>query len=432
MIILKILYLLLLNLHLVVGENCSSASSCNECRLLDDSCYWCGGLASENSITGCLRFNTDKIAELLCPKQWAHSKDTCSAYENKDSLNLIKSALLSNLNYKDKLPDLLNNYLDGYTSSSGNDYKSGLENKDISSPFQLLKTESNNGSDLKNLLHKLLLLKLLRKMKNKGNVLSEEEKNLLNRLSDKSELNSVLKAHPTTTTTTTSTTTVAKEEENGKKKDELSELLKLLRYEAEKRLHSASAEQQLELEGALSQERQRHAKTSAAVTGVMTSVEPTAAVTKPTNSTQMQVDKAISTSKSIGTAQNRNEKVSIKYEEKGEETLGELAKSKIIVKHLNESVRTKLVTTARSLTEVFKPVSRHDSYCKLFDVHDLCNSDHNCTWCNTLDTCIYRSKNSYKSCVKNVENMVDDEYGMSSFYFQITLPCYYGFYRFAI
>merc|ERR1712013_7432 len=74
-------------LQMSLADNCSSARSCSECMAADTqekACYWCKSLVTNEQRSGCLRFKTDEIANLLCPAQWVHIRDMCPAIEGDD------------------------------------------------------------------------------------------------------------------------------------------------------------------------------------------------------------------------------------------------------------------------------------------------------------------------------------------------------------
>ena len=418
MLLLKVL--LLLNLHVVLGENCSSATSCSECVLLDDACYWCSALATETSISGCLRFNTDKIAELLCPSKWVQNKKMCTVDENNESLNLLKLPELSTKKSGSDFSELATNYFNNV------DYPNDSV-EDSSKHFQLPSNESK-GSELKDLLHKLLILKLLHKIKNKESGLTEEERKLIYTLSDKTNFS----AKPTTTATTAAAAAAATTEEPIRKTNELAELLMILRNEAERRLrgnnlHQTESENGVnnkidnlanklknEVESIDAKTTEKEEEKSAVIPIVTTELVPISKVNKSLASIKQNTDGNIITTTETNVIKGYNhiEKVNVKYEEKNEESLEELVKEKTR-QHFNNSLKSTIKTMLKTMRTTLKSATHTKvvTYCKLFEENTLCNSDHNCTWCNTLDTCIHRNNDDYKNCVKNMEQLVDDQYG---------------------
>merc|ERR1712168_691539 len=126
-------------LHITFADNCSSAKSCSECVSLDryeKTCYWCRSLITDTRRSGCLRFKTDEIANLLCPEQWGHITDKCPVHNAEDEIDM-------------KVHDILTQ----------------LESGNRHSMLSSSSSANLDPADLKDLLHKLLILKLLRKMK---------------------------------------------------------------------------------------------------------------------------------------------------------------------------------------------------------------------------------------------------------------------------
>lgn len=354
--LLKILLLICLPLEIKSLVDCSFGSaSCETCMIAYPTCFWC---ASNSYGDGkCLEYRGGESMQQACSDGWPFYNNNCRNHMKKDVADSSDSTsklsellgLLTDLK-KQKSEKLRENVL----ISSNEDEKS-------------TDTDSASSEELQELLHKLLLLKLLRKWKNEGSSsLSESDRKIIAEYTNTNG-NKEIK-----TTTTASPTTAVNME--------LNKLLSLLKEEKEKSSTTDKIQSSITLD----------TKTTEAST------------------TSEKI-------KSPATLSNHVEASSIDYEEAKEESLLGLAKnSKVITEKvfsnsttIKESTIEKnypKTTTATSSTTVLA-----SDYCELYESTKYCNNDNNCTWCNTQDICIHRNDDDYKSCAK--VQRLDDEFG---------------------
>ena len=355
--LLKVLLLLCLPLEIKSLVDCSLGSaSCETCMIAYPTCFWC---ASDSYGDGkCLEYRGEESMQRACSNGWPFYNNNCRNHMKKDVADSSDSTsklsellgLLTHLK-KQKSEKLSENVL-----VSGNEDEKSTD------------TDSASSEELQELLHKLLLLKLLRKWKNEGSsALSESDRKII---AEYTNTNGNIEIKTTTTASPTKVVNM-----------ELNKLLSLLKEEKEK--------------GSITDK----VKSSIAL--------------------DIKTTEASTTSEKINkprpTLSNHVEASSIDYEEAKEESLLDLTKNSKVVTEKNFSNSTTIkestiqkiypnTTTAAPSTTVLA-----SDYCELYESTKYCNNDNNCTWCNTQDICIHRNDDDYKSCAK--VQRLDDEFG---------------------
>ena len=335
----------------VTSALCSGQFNCGDCAAYKD-CYWC------TTSGKCEEYYGEKFANIICPNKWVQHDSLCPS--NTDS-NQGEAQLLNLLaKMKQKNSPSLESLLGAGSPSQLNAGSSGT-----------------SSQELKDLLHKLLLLKLLRKIKVQGTgSLTEQETSLLSKLSS-------FHQQPAITTTTTT-----------KAPDMTNEIQKLLNL-----LHNHSTAGG---EGQTKKPSVHPAKPVPTVantknTNVSSPTETTAAMkVKPTDGSNITTESVLSLLKKID-----EQNAGVEYHENKPASLGKPDESAKMMKPTTAA--TSKSTTPKSTTPV--------NFCKLYEETSLCNSDHNCTWCNTRDVCIRRSGIDYKGCVDSKDRMKDKEFG---------------------
>ena len=347
-----LMFTLMVALHLLLVETKSDCStggnSCSRCLEIP-SCYWCGSATAEP----CRKYYGGEIAQNECFDDWYQGN--CPIDRNNEAKKKL-----------DQMLDILSGLKK--SSSEKNEYAalSSEQTEDAPNPLdnlfpQIEEKKEKSNADLKELLHKLLLLKLLKKVKIGDSTLTDEDKLLLSKLTGR-----IAKA---TTTKAPLTADV---------NNELSELLALLNHEKATKGTTVATISSM----------QKEIKTTI-ITRTSKSVS-----TKPTPQATTK----------IATIPNHVEEVAINYEEHNIETLPAVT-----------AKTTANITTTTKAEES----EENTSYCGLYEETSYCNLDHNCTWCNTLDNCIQRVDKDYQKCVENKEKVLDQEYGMDFVYVYI-------------
>ena len=343
-------------------SSCSNHFTCGNCAAYKD-CYWCP------STNKCEDYYGEKFANLICPGKWIQHDSLCSEKNNKNGADSALFKLLSsNLNQANN-ENPLQLLLSGNPASS---------------------SQSGGGSassqELKDLLHKLLLLKLLRKIKAEGTgSLTAEESKMLSQLSSYRQQGN----HNKVATTTTSTTTTKTPDMS----NEIKQLLSILGKSQQEATTSIPKTTTLSVANKIAT-RSKVAITPLKVTNAP---EPQSA-----NETVMSLLKKID-EQNAGVEYQENQPV---------ESLGGPDKnSKALSKPTTSTTKTSTVLTTTSTSFSKSNGYTGTNYCKLYEETELCNSDHNCTWCNTKDICIRRSDNDYQGCVAAKDNLKDKEFG---------------------
>ena len=382
---LLILLVVCVNFNLSSATSCSTHFTCGNCAAYKD-CYWCP------STTKCEDYYGEKFANLICPGKWVQHDSLCPNTRHNVAGDSSADSALFNL-------------LRGASSNEASN----------ETPIESLLGGDNTGStetssqELKDLLHKLLLLKLLRKIKAQGtDSLTAQETKMLSQLAAFRQQGKI--ATPTTTTTTTK----APQSMN----NEINQLLSILA--AGKQVKATNAPEVLP---GVSNITQKQIK---------------APITKPTKAaietvpTALPVLKGSNKSETVMTLLKKidAQNAGVEYQERPVESL-----SGPDVKHPSKSsppptpanARAETTKSPAQSTDGGKTTMREPShqntysgynYCKLYEEIDLCNSDRNCTWCNTKDVCIRRSDTDYQGCVAAKDNLKDKEFGM------LTVNCF--------
>lgn len=355
--LLKILLLICLPLEIKSSVDCSLGSaSCETCMIAYPTCFWC---ASNSYGDGkCLEYRGEELMQRACSDGWPFYNNNCQNHMKKDVADSSDST--------SKLSELL-----GLLTDLKKQKSEKLSEKVLvpsNNQEKSIDTDSASNEELQELLHKLLLLKLLRKWKNEGSsALSESDRKIIAEYTNTNG-NKAIK----TTTTASPTKTVNME---------LNKLLSLLKEEKEK--------------GSV---------TDKVKSSITTDIKTTEAST-----TSEKVNKP------PPTLSNHVEASSIDYEETKEESLLDLIKNPKVVtnKIVSNSTAIKESTIEKkypNTTTVTLPTTvLVGDFCELYESTKYCNNDNNCTWCNTQDICIHRNNNEYKSCAK--VQRLDDEFG---------------------
>jgi len=349
MIILLFLVLSCFPLFISTASKCSLYDSCQACFSGYPTCIWCAtsGAGSCVSYYG----NQYEICNngLKCPKE-------VTVNEYSGLADIISKLKLNNI-------------------------KSSSSQEALQSSYTSTAETSASSSELKDLLHKLLLLKLLRKVKSEGSAsLSDEDRKLL------AEYSSSLIS---TTTTTTTTTPIPNNEDVN---IELTKLLALLKSETDQKAKSV-------LSNYINP----------------TTLKRLIKTTQKSLSTQKTVESAnsVNTTESVR-VNNRIESGRVNYEEEQE-----LNNFKPLLHHnKNISSVSKTLTVPAVVTYSSTSLKKSspvlptvgENYCSLYEKTDLCNSDNNCTWCNTKENCIARHNEEYHDCVN--KKRLDEKFGL--------------------
>lgn len=334
-----LIFLFVLGLHVFgvqASVDCSiGSSSCSSCILAGPDCYWCESETEKK----CQPYINVELAQLFCPGRWTHRQCSDTASKNTDNTSKL-----------DKMLELLHEL-----KSSQKEKSSSSDEKDAQSLPDVIKSRNDlassdkregpaSNADLKDLLHKLILLKLLRKVKNEGiSSLSKEDKLLFNQYTQQN----ILPA-------TKASATVANVN------NEVSQLLQLL-----------------------DSKDRKPSKLITVKSTRSTFVKPVVVTTNAVAATNKK--------SKLKTLENHVEAVSIYYNEKEEETLDTIGHKR--------NTTTKNVGHPRNTTTQKSKKLNHHHYCGLYEGTAICNKDNNCTWCNTLTKCMQRSDESYDACV---------------------------------
>jgi len=336
---------------------CSSQFSCGGCAEYKD-CYWC------SSSGKCEEYYGEKFANIICPNKWVQHDSLCpvNAGGSQGESELLSLLAKVKQNNSPSLESLLG----------------------AGSPRQ--NSGGTSSQELKDLLHKLLLLKLLRKIKAQGTgSLTAQETSLLSKLSSFHQQQ--------VASTTTTTTTKAPDMTN-----EIKKLLSLLQN------HSSTGGGEGETNVPPTQvptpTNNKNTNSSAGISP--RNITTTAVKVKPTAPT----DNNATTESILSLLKKIDEQnAGVEYHENKPASLGkpdDSAKSKAVAAASTTALPSK-TTRAKTSPSV--------NFCKLYEETILCNSDHNCTWCNTRDVCIGRSGLDYKGCVDAKDGMKDKEFG---------------------
>lgn len=342
-----LIFLFVLGLHVFgvqASVDCSiGSSSCSSCILAGPDCYWCESETEKK----CQPYINVELAQLFCPGRWTHRQCSDTASKNTDNTSKL-----------DKMLELLHEL-----KSSQKEKSSSSDEKDAQSLPDVIKSRNDlassdkregpaSNADLKDLLHKLILLKLLRKVKNEGiSSLSKEDKLLFNQYTQQN----ILPA-------TKASATVANVN------NEVSQLLQLL-----------------------DSKDRKPSKLITVKSTRSTFVKPVVVTTNAVAATNKK--------SKLKTLENHVEAVSIYYNEKEEETLDTIGHKR--------NTTTKNVGHPRNTTTQKSKKLNHHHYCGLYEGTAICNKDNNCTWCNTLTKCMQRSDESYDACVHSKDYDVD-------------------------
>ena len=362
----KILLYKIILLACFVGcssSTCASYYTCDTCAAYK-GCYWC------STSSKCEDYYGEKFADIICPNKWIQHDSLCPTNINNNG-GAGDSDLLKLLTNGGQPP--LNSLLSGGDNTLA----------------QTQQTSQGNSQELKDLLHKLLLLKLLRKIKAEGtSSLTPQETKLLSQITNVGQQQQVV----TTTTTTTQSPNM---------KNEIKKLLNILQKQTNNKVEGENNKVATTVKPEASKAPQN-------VTSVTPSVPATQkplitdSKEKSTNETVMSLLKKID-----------EQNAGVEYQENKPESIGKpVAKTTPVAKVTKAAVAKNNIGM---------------NFCKLYEETGLCNSDHNCTWCNTKDVCIRRSDTDYKGCVAAKDRMTDKEFGKFlgglsthfSFYFKL-------------
>ena len=369
------------NISVTSTSSCTNHFTCGNCAVYKD-CYWCP------STNKCEDYYGEKFANLICPSKWIQHDSLCpeNAARNNNGANSALFNLLNGNTNQAPLQSLLTSNSASSTSQSGGSGASSQE--------------------LKDLLHKLLLLKLLRKIKAEGtSSLTAEESKMLSQLSSYRQQQQQQQQQVVATTTTTTTTKMPD------MTNEIKQLLNLLgksKHEGvvtTSKPAAASVTEKMVVPNTTSSNKANNIKNKASTTS-----PPQTVINNPKPQQMTSNETVMSLLKKID-----EQNAGVEYQEhQPVESLGN--------PHGNGKVTVKPTTNKKLPTAVLTPSPSASSnsggssysgtnYCKLYEEVDLCNADHNCTWCNTQDVCIRRSDTDYQGCVAAKDNLKDKEFG---------------------
>lgn len=344
-------------MHLWNGVDCACSDhySCETCAAYE-ACYWC------SSSMKCEDYYEEKFSDIICPKKWVQHQSLCPASRNQQGLNF---------------------------QSNASPVETLLGNNGVKQSENYLRHGENN-EDLKDLLRKLLLLKLLRKIKSVGtSSLSSQETEMLNQLTNLRNGGVSVDPMPALTTTTTTTTTKATDISS-----EIKKLLSILQRNSNEK-ESVVATTALTM---TSTKKKVTSKITGSIDNKTTTVLPFVNITSEKAKGKELLNGSLFLKKT------NEQNAGVIYEEKKPLSLNKpTSKTSLATKLAVKSNTAKMNTV--------KP-SKLINFCTIYEDIGVCNSDHNCTWCNTRDTCIRRSDNEYKGCVDASVNMKDDKYGL--------------------
>lgn len=340
-----LLFLSCFPLFISTSTKCSLYDSCQACFTEYPTCIWCATSGAGS-----------------CVSYYGNQYEICN--------NGLKCPKEVTVNEYSGLADII-------SKLKSNNIKSSSSREALKSSYTSTAETSASSSELKDLLHKLLLLKLLRKVKSEGSAsLSDEDRKLL------AEYSSSLIS--TTTTTTTTTTQIPNNEDVN---IELTKLLALLKSETDQKAKSV-------LSNYINP----------------TTLKQLIKTTQKSVSTQKTVESSnsVNITESVP-VNNRIESGRINYEEEQE-----LNNFKPLLHHIkNISSVSKTVGPALTSSSTMKPSpvlpTVAENYCSLYEKTDLCNSNNNCTWCNTKENCIARHNEEYHDCVN--KKRLDEKFG---------------------
>ena len=340
--------------------DCSDAeSSCFQCLKIP-MCAWCDNPNGRS----CIPADTSKF---MCPQQLNHFQcPNPEQNKNKEKLEkvfqLLSSLKLFQSEQQPKLHD------QSETLESLTDFKIPLSktaetSNNLNANNEVADTDTSSSTELKQLLHKLMLLKLLRKLKQSGGSLSEDDRKLLMELTNSSPL-----IPQTTTVTTTSL-------EPSITTDEFSNFFQ--------KLYGKENGKNLDLNKLFIKSFSPEVSTS--TTSTFSNILTT---TVSYNNEEWL------------SASNHHENVQVDYSESESDKF-------LQSKRLPSKFQTPSTLNA--------PIN--NIYCPFITETQKCNNNQNCTWCNTMDSCISRTSNDYGICVESKNKLVDGEFGQFYLFF---------------
>eukprot|EP00111_Clytia_hemisphaerica_P015700 TCONS_00046362-protein len=362
----KILFHKIILLACFVGytsSTCASYYTCDTCAAYK-GCYWC------STSSKCEDYYGEKFADIICPNKWIQHDSLCPAVANTNGGGAADSDLLNLLTNGGQTP--LNSLLSGGDNSLA----------------QAQQTSQGSSQELKDLLHKLLLLKLLRKIKAEGtSSLTPQETKLL------SQITNVGQQQQQQVVTTTTTTT-----QSPNMKNEIKKLLNILQKQTDNKAGKGGKEAVTTMSPGVG-------KTAQNAT-IGKTIAPSSPPTQKPLITEINKQKATNETVLSLLKKIDEQNAGVEYQENKPESIGKpVAKTKPVVKTTPVAKVTKAAVIKNGVSM---------NFCKLYEETGLCNSDHNCTWCNTKDVCIRRSDTDYKGCVDAKDRMTDKEFGLDT------------------
>ena len=382
-----LLICLVYNISIASTSSCTNHYTCGNCAVYKD-CYWCP------STNKCEDYYGEKFANLICPSKWIQHDSLCPENAARNNNGGADSAIFNLLNGNmNQAP--LQSLLAGKSTSTSQSGGAG----------------GASSQELKDLLHKLLLLKLLRKIKAEGtSSLTAEESKMLSQLSSYRQQQQQIVAITTTTTTTTKMPDMT---------NEIKQLLDLLGKSKQKPVVTTKTTIKPGVVSPIEKITAVNTTTTANTNNNNNNTPPPQSVVNTPKPQLMSNETVMSLLKKID-----EQNAGVEYQENQPvESLGNPHEnSKVTVKPTSTIKNLSILTPSPTTSSSSSSSNNHGgtSYCKLYDEVDLCNADHNCTWCNTKDICIGRSDTDYKGCVAAKDNLKDKEFGKRSKTFFLT------------
>ncbi|XP_004207854.3 uncharacterized protein LOC101235491 [Hydra vulgaris] len=326
-------------IHAQTIAECSDAeSSCARC-LQNPACTWC------NNVNGgsCIPSDT---SSLFCPEQSYHIQCPSNENSNNEKLENIFQ-LLSNLKSFQSQPKP----------------KQFIENSyNFNADSEVQEKDTSSTSELTELLHKLMLLKLLRKLKQSGGSLSDDERTLLIELTNSSP--GIIK---TTAITPRSLKSIISQPTN-------EPLLHLI--------NDKENDKTIQISTAISNFPDFSSKIVSTPSSVMSERLASTVQYLYNEKPLLPID--------------HYETVNVDYSESENNRVFKVNKLQTLNSFISEKENVNIV------------------YCPFIKESKNCNIKENCTWCNTMDSCISRTSNDYKLCVESKSKMTDGEFGLDT------------------